>query len=79
MTGGVNGPLLKFEELVREQGLKKEWVAQQAGITADGMRKRFLGRRWYPWKPGEKEAIAKALGVPMQKIWGDEDDTAAAG
>jgi len=65
-------PLAIFEALCRQQGRKKSWVAAKAGLTVQGLGKRFRGRRGYAWQPGEKEAVAEALGVPVNFIWPDE-------
>ena len=81
MTGTVEGnaPLERFEALIAEQGKKKSWVARHAGLTVEGLGKRFRRKKWYPWKPGEQEAVAKALGVPVTVIWEDyKNETAGS-
>lgn len=72
-TGATNKPLAMFETLCNEQGRLKTWVAEQAGLDVHTLSKRFRNRKWYGWKPGEREAVAKALGVPLSVIWPDAD------
>lgn len=66
-----NRPLEMFEALCHQQGRKKSWVASKAGLTVQGLSKRFSGKRGYSWQPGEQKAIADALGVPVTFLWQD--------
>ncbi len=77
MVTTINSPRLTFDTLCSEQGKKKSWVAQRAGLTVQALGKRLRGRRGYPWKPGEQEAVARALGVPVTIIWPDYVPAAA--
>ncbi|MCC6191344.1 MAG: hypothetical protein IT318_20165 [Anaerolineales bacterium] len=59
------------DELCEVQGRKLGWLAERSGMTAAQLTNRFAGRPRYPWRPGQREAIAQALGVPVHYIWED--------
>ncbi len=68
-TTPSDSPLARFERLIAEQGRTRQWVAAQAGMSPQTLSKRVRARRGNAWRPGEREAIARAFGVPVGMIW----------
>lgn len=67
-----NYPLLdNLERLISEKGLKKNFVAEKAGLTPINLSDMFGGRRLI--KPCEIVALAKALGVDYDELFADPE------
>jgi transcriptional regulator with XRE-family HTH domain len=58
-----------IEFLLEKTGLSLEDIAQRSGLAAGRVEAIAMGR-WLP-SPAEREAMAKAFGVPVSEIsWG---------
>lgn len=73
----TNNPYEIVAALLVTQGRKVQWLAARAGMNPNNMASTLQGLPGYPWKPGQQEAIAGALGVPASMIWGSVGDDEA--
>jgi len=57
---------------IRKRGLKKGWVAEQAGVSRSAMAMIVNGKSDPTLRTARK--IAKVLGVTIEELWPDEED-----
>lgn len=74
MTATISGTpeWERFKALLTARGLKLRFVAHEAGLTRQQVWAMLNRKYGHPATQGKKDAVAKALGVPVSFIWGDE-------
>ena len=57
--------------LIRERGLRFDWVAERMGISNAQLSRLLSGER--RWKPEYRASLSQALDVPEAELFGDEE------
>lgn len=61
--------MTKVEELIKQKGLLKGWVAKQAGISPSSLSKICTGETKDP-RTSVAISVARVLGTTVEELWG---------
>jgi DNA-binding XRE family transcriptional regulator len=62
----------RLKVLITQMGIKQNWLAKQAGVSPTALNTIVNGKSYPNVKTALK--IAKALGVTVEYLWGEDDE-----
>ncbi|KPV42036.1 helix-turn-helix transcriptional regulator [Alicyclobacillus ferrooxydans] len=64
----------KLKDILKSRGIKQKWLEEQTGISHAAMSS-LCNHKSEPTLKSAR-AISKALGVPIEEIWPDDEEKA---
>ena len=64
--------MVRVREVVRERGLRQDWLARRMGVSDAHLSRLLRGER--AWTEGTRAAVAEALGMGEEELFEGERD-----